>query len=172
MAEADIARLRRMADGGNIEAGLILELMDKCQKVAAGHFLDGLTLAFGLRAERDHDEILAGIMEDLLHALLPPILKMTYSGMPGDVFDGLKFAVPIRLRLEVAIFSFYRWNRAWPHTVTLSSRWKSALAGETTYVYRDASGGEHPVALNYVRAGLETLTCAESAQEKKEGKKG
>jgi hypothetical protein len=158
MAEADITRLTRMAEEGNIEAGLILELMDRCQEVAGGHLLDGITLAFGLRAERDHDEILAGVIENLLHMLLPTILKLTYSGMPGDVLDGLRFVIPIQHRLDAAIFAFYHQNRAWPHAVRLSSRWKAAMQNERSYLYRDASG-DHPVTLIYVNQSLETISC-------------
>lgn len=160
MAQADIQRLERMKASGNAAASLILELMDKCRLVASGEALDGITLAFGIRSERDHDEMLASVTEDMLTDLLPTILKMTYSSMPGTFFDGLSFHLSVTQRLDVAIFAHHRWHKAWPRTVTLSTQWKTALTSATSYTYRDG-GDEHEVTLLYAPQPLEKMICEE-----------
>lgn len=158
MAERDIRRIESMAQRGNTEAALILELMAKCKQVASGESLDDITLAMGIRSERDHDEMLAGVMEDMLNELMPTILKMTYSGMPGNFFDGLSFHVSLTMRLDVAIFAFHRWNKTWPATVTLSNQWKEAMQGASTYTYRDGDE-EHTIKLKYIKCNMEWIEC-------------
>lgn len=153
----DYTLLKTMASQGNVEAKLILELMDKGRALRTQ--IDGIGDAMGIRSERDHDEILNGVIEDMVGEVLPTILKMTYTG--GSVFDSLSFSLSIAQRLDIAIFAYHRWNGKWPTIVTLSNEWKNAmtLSGASTYTYREGSE-EHEVTLKFVKlSNREKIEC-------------
>jgi hypothetical protein len=150
----DYAKLKEMGDAGNIEAALILELMKKGRGLRTK--IDGITQAMGIK--RDHDEILAGVIEDMLGELLPTILKMTLTGVGSSFFDGLSGSIAIQQRIDIVMFSFHRMQGAWPETVTVSTQWRDALNNAALYSY-EGHAGEPTVMLQYANQDLEKILC-------------
>lgn len=158
MAQVDIQRLEHMAKRNNVEAALILELIEKCKQVASGEQIDGITAAMGLRSERDHDEILASVTEDMIGQLLPTILKMSMSGVGESFFYGLSFQISIQQRIDIAMFTHHRMHGEWPKTINVSDVWRPALNNAALYTY-ESRAGQPTAALKYANQDREQVVC-------------
>ena len=134
MSTRDTEQLRRLKASGNDEAALILELLE-----AASHMpehVDGMTFAMGI--DPDVDDILNSITEDMMGELLPILLKMSGAwALPqSGGFESLRWQLSIVQMLDIAIFNHKRWHQGKePMYVALSTQWKQALDGATTYDY-------------------------------------